>query len=158
MWVEPTPDTAFIILGVIYFWFMTGKSSWVPSCTQGFIPLLLQMAKPSTAIARTAYTLFKGMNRPRAWSSAALPFAVVGIRSYDGTVLNNVWVVFSKLICFRRDIWIKVCNNCISHSDAFSIMFKLYVAYGYVCQINDLGWSWVIEILRDFQTTGFIRS
>ena len=30
----------YMILGVSYFWFMTGKSSCVPSRTQGYFPIV----------------------------------------------------------------------------------------------------------------------
>ena len=32
------PQKPCMILGVFYFWFLTGKSSWVPSRTQGLSP------------------------------------------------------------------------------------------------------------------------
>jgi hypothetical protein len=30
-----------MLLDVVYFWFKTGKSSWVPSRTQGIVPIVI---------------------------------------------------------------------------------------------------------------------
>jgi hypothetical protein len=43
-WVSYTTIKPFIILGVTLFMVMSGKSSWVPSRTQGFVPTCCRWA------------------------------------------------------------------------------------------------------------------
>jgi hypothetical protein len=92
-WVSYTTVKPFIILGVILFLVMSGKSSWVPSCTQGFVPTCCRWAD----VLRLLYQLPLSCN---GWClgpwAMVIPYvssnAFVGDDHQLALYLNSVWV------------------------------------------------------------------
>jgi hypothetical protein len=83
-----------MILGVFYFWFMTGKSSWIPSSTQGLFstccrwPILfwvLQVLSPSSqrwGLDRRARSLLVILSKLLLWDVTLSLVMYLNLRSY----------------------------------------------------------------------------
>ena len=138
-----------IILGVVYFWFMTGKSSWVPSRTQGFIPcccrwaMLLRLLQ-ELSVPRRGQWLDHGHGQ--LLSSLMLLWTD---QAY-GTVL------WTKDLCFKTMLLpllfqTMVCNN-VSNSDVFELCANwMYLVDMYANLLR----SWLkLNDLKSFEISG----
>ena len=138
---------------------MTGMSSWVPSRTQGFIFLLLQMALCIMVIARVASIPLWMRSKPWAGFFINPSTCLCGLWSYVGTISNYVGkLLLSNLICFRFYLSNSVCNNFYSYSDG-EMYLRTLCNMWHVCWIMyDLGCckSFIESRRCTRRTTGFI--
>ena len=142
-----------IPLGVTWFSFMTGKSSWVPSRTQGFIPLLLQMVRCSMGIAQLASTLRMGMSR--SWARSiylSYLYAIIGCDVGPGTMFQLSVRLWTKTL-FASAIWIWTWYCNIYFVLRCNLLFVNLCTTMNCCMLNSIRsglYGWKIEILRDF--------
>ena len=141
-----------------YFWFMTGKSSWVPSHTQGFISHccrwhFVSWLLQELLLSRCGWGVSLGQ--------ASLLILLYAFVDRDRT-LALYWIMLetllSNLICFRFYLSNSVCNNFYSYSDGEMYLQTLCNMW-HVCWIMyDLGCcKSFIETRRGTRrTTGFI--
>ena len=83
-----------------YFWFMTGKSSWVPSRTQGFISHCCRWHCVSWLLQELLLSR-RGWGVSLGQASLLIPIFAFVDRDPTGTVLNYVGNFIFELICFR---------------------------------------------------------
>ena len=128
-----------------YFWFMMGKSSWVPSRTQGFIPIV--------ADGTIYHGYCKNCFCPAVDEEWALGRHIILIllTCFCGSVIMSwhyIWTMMAKsylqtLICFCYYLPNLVCNNLISYSNEWTVSVNFM---WHVCWIMyDPGCMWIVN-------------
>jgi len=140
-----------------YFWFMTGKSSWVPSRTQGLFPLvagydvswLLQELDDSYHI--------RGV---RSWAWSFLVTSSMLLLLELTWILSCIWNegnISFKLLCFRHfstQVVITILN-----SDVYQTTCEMDVTCYLLCWITTILACKMVGLksLVISRTTGFVR-
>jgi hypothetical protein len=115
------PYKLYMILGVLYFWFLTGKSSWVPSRTQGLFPIycrwpvllwVLQILPPPCRRW--------GLDR-QLWSLLIiLPKMLLVGHDYYMALYLKLWSYVRNYVASAKQTWfVIIClnsNGCNSHA------------------------------------------
>jgi hypothetical protein len=141
-----------ILLGVIYFWFMAGKSSWVPPRTQGVVPIVVADGQMyygycvNCLYSRWATTRTNGNDH-----SVCLIPCFCGLWLPAGTV-SELSVCGFETTCFRYVNLNSCCNNFMFWTPMYSTVVANFMYHVTVAAKSVRSWleCWLVGNLSWF--------